>query len=185
MTISGSGPSSIFLWVFSNILFAWLGMIDFLLPVMLAVFGGNKWYCNNLCGRGQLLMKLGTDLKLSRNRMTPRWMSKKWFRYAFLIFFLAMFGNMIFQTYLVGSGASSLKEAVQLFWSFQVPWGWSYAAGSVPGLHCEIQLRILQHYADIDDSGTDRHAAVQTEILVYILPDGNDDTGHLQSQGES
>ena len=117
---------------FFNILFAWLGMIDFLLPVILAVFGGNKWFCNNLCGRGQLLTKLGMNLKLSRNRTTPRWMSKKWFRYEFLVFFLAMFGNMVFQTYLVASGASSLKETIQLFWTFNVPWGWTYSAGTVP-----------------------------------------------------
>ena len=47
---------------FFNILFAWLGMIDFLLPLFLAIFGGNKFFCNHLCGRGQLFSKLGTDL---------------------------------------------------------------------------------------------------------------------------
>ena len=61
-----------YLWVYAiiyfalgffNILFAWLGMIDFLLPLFLAIFGGNKYFCNHLCGRGQLFSKLGTDLK--------------------------------------------------------------------------------------------------------------------------
>ena len=42
-------------------------------------------------------------------------MSSKWFRYGFLIFFLTMFGNMVFQTYLVAAGASSLREAIKLF----------------------------------------------------------------------
>ena len=64
-----------YLWVYAiiyfalgffNILFAWLGMIDFLLPLFLAIFGGNKFFCNHLCGRGQLFSKLGTDLKCSR-----------------------------------------------------------------------------------------------------------------------
>ena len=59
-----------YLWVYAiiyfalgffNILFAWLGMIDFLLPLFLAIFGGNKFFCNHLCGRGQLFSKLGTD----------------------------------------------------------------------------------------------------------------------------
>ena len=72
---------------FFNILFAWLGMIDFLLPVILAVFGGNKFFCNHLCGRGQLYCKLGWDLNCSRNKPTPRWMASKWFRYGFVIFF--------------------------------------------------------------------------------------------------
>lgn len=59
-------------------------------------------------------------------------MSSRWFRYGFLVFFLAMFGNMLFQTYLVGAGAASLREAIKLFWTFRVPWGWTYTAGMVP-----------------------------------------------------
>ena len=129
-----------YLWVYAiiyfalgffNILFAWLGMIDFLLPLFLAIFGGNKYFCNHLCGRGQLFSKLGTDLKCSRCKPTPRWMSSKWFRYGFLLFFLTMFGNMVFQTYLVAAGTSSLREAIKLFWTFRVPWGWAYTAGTV------------------------------------------------------
>ena len=45
-----------------------------------------------------------------------------------------MFGNMVFQTYLVGAGASSLREAIKLFWTFRVPWGWTYTAGTVADL---------------------------------------------------
>lgn len=116
---------------FFNILFAWLGMIDFLVPIIIAVVGGNKWFCNNLCGRGQLLSKLGWELKCSRNKPTPKWIGSKWFRYGFLIFFLAMFGNMVFQTYLVAAGAGSLKEAIKLFWTFRVPWDWAYSVGTV------------------------------------------------------
>ena len=106
-------------------------MIDFLLPLFLAIFGGNKFFCNHLCGRGQLFSKLGTDLKCSRCKPTPRWMSSKWFRYGFLLFFLTMFGNMVFQTYLIVAGAASLREAIKLFWTFRVPWGWTYTAGTV------------------------------------------------------
>lgn len=129
-----------YLWIWSivyfslgffNILFAWLGMIDFLLPLIFAVAGGNKFFCNNLCGRGQLLNKLGSDCKCSMNRPSPRWLSSKWFSYGFLIFFLAMFANMVFQTYLVAAGAESLREAIKLFWTFKVPWGWTYSAGTV------------------------------------------------------
>ena len=116
---------------FFNILFAWLGMIDFLVPLGFAIFGGNKYFCNSFCGRGQLLGKIGS--KLSFNRPTPKWMRSKWFRYAFRVFFLTMFGNIIFQTYLVGVGAESLKEGIKLFWTFNVPWDWAYSAGTVPG----------------------------------------------------
>ena len=126
-----------FLWIwtciyfalgFFNILFAWLGMIDFLIPLFIAIIGGNKAFCNRYCGRGQLLAKCG---KCSLNKPAPKWLSSRWFRYGFLVFFLSMFGNMIFQTYLVASGANSLREAIKLLWMFRIPWGWTYTAGTV------------------------------------------------------
>jgi len=113
---------------FFNILFAWLGMIDFLVPLFVAIIGGNKAFCNRYCGRGQLLEKCG---KVSRKKLAPKWISSKWFRYGFLVFFLSMFGNIIFQTYLVAAGAGSLREAIKLLWMFRVPWGWAYTAGTV------------------------------------------------------
>ena len=119
-----------FLLGFFNILFAWLGMIDFLLPMFFAIFGGNKKFCNNYCGRGQLFRKLGNDCKCSLHKKAPKWISSRWFRYGFLIFFLSMFGNMIYQTYLVASGALELKEAVKLLWTIRVPWNWAYTAGT-------------------------------------------------------
>ena len=115
---------------FFNILFAWLGLIDFLVPLFIAVIGGNKAFCNRYCGRGQLFQQIGGCLKCSRNKTTPRFLSSKWFRYGFLVFFLAMFGNVIFQTYLVASGAKDLTEAIKLLWTFRVPWGWAYTAGT-------------------------------------------------------
>lgn len=130
-----------YLWIWSiiyftlgffNILFAWLGMIDFLVPLGFALFGGNKHFCNRYCGRGQLFSKLGFSCKCSRNKPTPKWMSSKWFRYGFLVFFLTMFGVMIFNTYLVAAGAETLKEAIKLFWTFSVPWDWTYTVGLVP-----------------------------------------------------
>ena len=130
-----------YLWIWSiiyfalgffNILFAWLGMIDFLVPLLFAIIGGNKGFCNKYCGRGQLFAVLGGMKKCSRNNPTPRWMSSKWFRYGFLAFFLTMFGNMLFVTWLVGSGAGSLKETIKLFWTIRVPLGWAYSGGLVP-----------------------------------------------------
>ncbi|MCI6885724.1 MAG: 4Fe-4S binding protein [Lachnospiraceae bacterium] len=116
---------------FFNILFAWLGMIDFLVPLLIALFGGGKAFCNTYCGRGQLLNQLGSCLKCSRNAKTPGFLISKWFRYAFLIFFLTMFGSMVFQTYLVAAGAKTLSESIKLLWMFRVPWGWAYSAGTV------------------------------------------------------
>lgn len=127
-----------FLWIasalylllgFFNILFAWLGLICFFVPLGIAIVKGNKAYCNRYCGRGQLFELLGARLGLSRNHPVPHFLKQRWFRYGFLIFFLTMFVNMLFTTYLVFSGASNLREVVTLLWTFRLPW--QFAAGSV------------------------------------------------------
>ena len=131
-----------YLWIWSivyfslgffNILFAWLGMIDFMVPLVFAIFFGNKSFCNHYCGRGQLFAKIGGDLNCSGKKATPKWLFSNWFRYGFLVFFLSMFGVMLYQTWLVGSGAENVKEVIKLFWTFKVPWGWAYTADTVPG----------------------------------------------------
>jgi polyferredoxin len=105
-------------------------MIDFLVPLAISVLGGGKAFCNRYCGRGQLFGVIGEKLRFSRNMPTPKWMFSKVFRYGFLVFFLSMFGVMVFQTYLVAGGAATLSEALKLFWTFKVPWGWTYTAGT-------------------------------------------------------
>lgn len=39
---------------FFNILFAWLGLLCFFIPLIISIVGGTKGYCNRYCGRGQL-----------------------------------------------------------------------------------------------------------------------------------
>lgn len=116
---------------FFNILFAWLGMIDFLVPIFVALISGSKAFCNTYCGRGQLFNQLGSCMKCSRNTKAPRFLASRWFRYGFLVFFLTMFGIMVFQTYLVAAGAKDLTEVIKLLWMFRVPWDWAYRAGTV------------------------------------------------------
>lgn len=121
-----------YLWIFSstylvlgffNILFAWLGLICFITPLLISIIGGNKAYCNRYCGHGQLFELLGGRFGLSRKKMPPKFLSSKWFRYGFLTFFMAMFFLMVYSTYLVFAGAT-LNEAVTLLWVFKLPWQW-------------------------------------------------------------
>lgn len=129
-----------YLWIFTiiyfslsifNILFAWLGMICFITPLLFALIPGNKGYCNNYCGRSQLLTLLGTKFKLSRNKPTPKFLYSKWFRYGFLIFFMTMFMLMLFNTYQVFKG-KPLQEVVTLLWTFKLPWNWADLSGVTP-----------------------------------------------------
>lgn len=133
-----------YLWIFSsvylvlgfvNIVFAWLGMICFVLPLLISMLKGSKAYCNKYCGRGQLLDLLGNRFSLSRKKDIPPFIRSKWFRYGFLLFFLTMFGNMVFSTYLVSAGMRDLKEVVTLLWTFKLPWSWAYTVDIVsPGV---------------------------------------------------
>ncbi len=122
-----------YLWIFSsiylilgifNILFAWLGLICFITPLLISIIGGSKTYCNKYCGRGQLFELVGGKLGLSRKKTPPKFLYSTWFRYGFLTFFMTMFILMLYNTYLVFAGAS-LKEVVTLLWTFKLPWQWT------------------------------------------------------------
>ena len=124
-----------YLWIFStvylilgfvNILFAWLGLLCFFIPLLISIFGGSKAYCNRYCGRGQLFSLLGGRFGLSRNKDIPSWMRSKLFRYGFLVFFFVMFFQMLFVTGLVFAGAREMSEVVTLLWTIKLPGHWAY-----------------------------------------------------------
>lgn len=130
-----------YLWIMSalylilgvfNILFAWLGLICFIAPLIISISGGGKKYCNTFCGRGQLLSLLGNDFKLSRNKSIPKWLKSKPFRYGFLIFFMTMFINMLFKTYLVFSGVQNAKQILLILWTFKVPFRFTDISNITP-----------------------------------------------------
>jgi hypothetical protein len=116
-----------------NILFAWLGMIFFVTPLLVSIIGGNKAYCGKYCGRGQLFGILGGKLRLSRNVVPPIFLRSPWFRFGFLAFFMTMFALMIFGTYKVFAGAA-LSRAVTLLWVFRLPWQWADVSMVSPGI---------------------------------------------------
>lgn len=130
-----------YLWVFSltylilgffNIIFAWAGLLCFFIPLIISIAGGGKAYCNKYCGRGQLFDLLGNKLKLSLKKDCPSFIRSKWFRYGFLTFFMTMFGQMLYNTYLVFGGIKNLKQVVTLLWSFKLPWNFAYTAAATP-----------------------------------------------------
>ena len=124
--------SAYFTMGFFNIVFAWLGIICFMIPLLMAIIGGTKGYCNSYCGRGQLFLQIGNSLGLSHGKVAPRWLSSKWFRNGFLVFFLFFFVQMIVLTVNVARGAESLSETIHLLWTVNVPWGWAYPMHVVP-----------------------------------------------------
>ncbi|HWP80988.1 MAG TPA: hypothetical protein VN446_10155 [Candidatus Acidoferrum sp.] len=117
---------------FFNILFAWLGLLCFFIPLLIAICGGGKAYCNRYCGRGQLFSVLGSELGLSRKKDPPKFLASRWFRYGFLAFFLTMFAQMLWNTWLVFAGTNGLRQVVTLLWSFKLPWHWAYHGGALP-----------------------------------------------------
>ena len=114
-----------------NILFAWLGMIFFMTPLLIAIIGGSKVYCNRYCSRGQLFELLGGRLRLSLKKSPPKFLRSLWFRYGFLAFFMTMFALMIYSTYKVFAGAP-LDQAVTLLWVFRLPWDWTSVSFAAP-----------------------------------------------------
>jgi hypothetical protein len=116
-----------------NILFAWLGLIFFLTPLLIAIFKGDKAYCNRYCGRGQLYEALGGKLGLPSASASPAFLRLRAFRYGFLAFFMAMFCLMIYQTATVFMGAP-LSKTVTFLWAFRLPWNWPDVSMASPGV---------------------------------------------------
>ena len=111
---------------FLNILFAWLGLLCFFIPLIISVTTGSKAYCNKYCGRGQLFALVGGRFGLSRKKDVPTWLKSRYFRYGFLTFFFVMFFLMLWNTYLVFAGTKDLSTVVTLLWTFKLPWHWAY-----------------------------------------------------------
>lgn len=116
---------------FLNILFAWVGLLCFFLPVILSIAGGEKSYCSRYCGRGQLFSLLGGRFGLSRRVDPPKFLRSKWFRHGFLAFFLVMFAQMLWNTWLVLDGANSLRQVVTLLWTVRLPWHWAHHSTAI------------------------------------------------------
>ena len=57
---------------FFNILFAWLGLLCFFLPLIISVVRGTKGYCNRYCGRGPALWAPGWTLRPVPKKGRPR-----------------------------------------------------------------------------------------------------------------
>lgn len=115
-----------------NIAFAWLGLIFFLTPLLIAVIKGDKAYCNKYCDRGRFFRVLGSKLRISRGKAMPAWLKSRWFRYLFMVYFFGMFGSVVAVTYLVASQARELDGGIRLFQALRVPFGGAYSAGPLP-----------------------------------------------------
>ena len=165
---------------FFNILFAWLGLICFFVPLIISLMKGTKGYCNRYCGRGQLFGLLGGRFGLSRRKDIPKWMKSKWFRYGFLVFFFAMFFLMLWNTYLVFSGAQDLKQAMTLLWTFKVPWHWAYHGTLFHEGTAQFAFGFYSAY--FYSAWSDHNDIVQAPQLVCLLPYGNNDAADLQSK---
>lgn len=180
-----------FLWIasllylvlgFFNILFAWLGLLCFFIPLVIAFAGGDKGYCNRSCGRGQLFSLLGGRFGLSRRADIPRWMKSKAFRYGFLGFFLLMFFQMLWSTYLVFAGRAGAAPgrhsaldvpaalALGLLWNPLFP------------RRGPIRLWLLQRHAHLYGAGAGHNGAFQTPLMVCVLPYGHHDPAYLPGE---
>lgn len=140
---------------FFNILFAWLGLICFLVPLIISIAKGTKGYCNRYCGRGQL-----SDFLLCN---------------VFPDALEYIFGVCRSTGFKTGRNASLDIEAAM---EMGIP------RNAVPSGRCPVCIWVLQCDADIYRAWPDHNGAVQAEKLVCLLPNGYDDTADLQGKGQ-
>ena len=126
MTSSGSPLSSIWCWASSTSSLPGWASSAFSSLWSSPLRAGIRATATAFVDGGQLFSLLGGRFGLSRRADIPRWMKSKAFRYGFLGFFLLMFFQMLWSTYLVFAGAQELRQAVTLLWTFRLPWHWAY-----------------------------------------------------------
>lgn len=168
---------------FFNILFAWLGLIFFFVPLIISLVKGTKSYCNRYCGRGQVFALLGGRFGLSRKKDIPNWMKSKAFRYGFPVRLSDLFLHHVFPDVMehlscvcgYTESETGRDPAVDL----QTALALGLSRHSVSSRCCPVCLWLLQRDADINSSGTLHYDSVQTEKLVRLLSHGNHDPADL------
>ena len=106
-------------------------------------------------------------------------MKSRAFRYGFLAFFLVMFCQMLWSTYLVFAGAGDLRQAVTLLWTFRLPWDWAYH-GTL--FHPGVAQFAFGFYGVMLTStvlGLITMALFQAPQLVRLLPHGDHDSADM------
>lgn len=87
-----------------NIGFATFGLICMLLPMLLLIKNGKKTWCQKMCPRSALFVKVG-KLK-NHSRSTPKSFIHGKVKWGMLVFFLVSFTLIIFSTIRVAMGAT-------------------------------------------------------------------------------
>ena len=162
---------------FFNILFAWLGLLCFAIPLIMAAAGKDKGYCNRYCGRGQLFALLGGKWKLSRRLPIPHWLKSIWFS-NLLHGHVSQYALHHLAGVCRSRGAKAgghtavdLQAALALGLS-----------GSGHSLDRAVCLWFLQRYVYLHSAGPGHHVPVPPPNLVCLLSDGYHDTDDLHGQ---
>lgn len=163
---------------FFNILFAWIGLLCFFIPLIISLANGTKGYCTGMWKR-QLFGLIGGTFRSFPKKDVPLWMKSKWFRYGFLIFFFVMFFQMLWNTGLVFAEIHQLKTGSLPALDIFVPVGLGIPRNTIPSGRRTVCFWILQCHADIYRTWGCNNDLVQTEKLVRLLSDGNNDSAHL------
>ena len=167
---------------FFNILFAWLGLLCFFIPLFIAVAKGTKGYCNRYCGRGQLLSLLGGRLGPFPQEGHSALDEEQGVSLRFLVFFFVMFFQMLWNTYLVFAGRAGPGTGGDAAMDVQGPVAMGLPRHGVPCGRCAVRLWLLRRDAYLHRAGTDHDGAVQAPQLVRVLPHGHDDAADLQGK---
>ena len=154
-----------------NIMFAWLGLIFFLVPLA-------TLHCHRIQALLQLLLRQGTavfhsrqKLHLSPNREIPGWMKSKHSAMVSLYSFLVMFRQMLFNTYLVFRGTSGLKQAVTVLGPSACP-GRRLSRHRPSPVDCPVCLWLLQRHADLHHLGLATNGPVPPLPWCVYAPHG-------------
>lgn len=167
---------------FFNILFAWLGLLCFFIPLIISVVSGTKSYCNRYCGPGPAVWAAGRALRAVPQERHPQMDEKQGVPIRISRLFLRhVLSDAVEHLFGVrrcaGSGAGG-HPAVDLQAALEL----GLPRHPFPSRRGAVRLRLLRRHAHIHSLGANHHGAVQAPQLVCLLPHGHHDTADLQSK---
>lgn len=103
-----------------NILFAWAGLICFIMPFILLNKKKKKIWCQSYCPRASLLNKVNGNKQQSRP--TPKFLRAKGIKDFVLLYFAINLFFAAMSTIMVLLGNIPAIDKIRLFILFQLPW---------------------------------------------------------------
>ena len=165
---------------FFNIVFAWLGVICFLIPLLMAIFGGGKGYCNNYCRPWSTLPPdwQHPEVVAQESGSTMAFVEVVPKRISRVLHVLFHSNDYPHRECGKRRELAARNHTPALDFRCAMALGLPHSSGALGGT---IRFRSLRHHAHLAYRGRYPHGGLPSSHMVRVLPNGQYDSNNLQT----